>query len=207
MQLARRIYRGFTLIELMVAIAVLVVLAMLALPSFQEVRQRAAIRGAAENVLSFWNQAKLESAKRNTYVKVGLRQSSSGKVFCLGAATTTDPGDTTTCDCRAASPSSDVCDVARFPADNSEWNGVTLSSVTLGGSGWTTASGSLQPAIIESKLTSLTQTSAIGGITMAGPVGRRAYQLTLNVDALGRGVLCEPSGATDKMSDYGKRRC
>jgi prepilin-type N-terminal cleavage/methylation domain-containing protein len=202
--------RGFSLIELMVSIAVLVVIVALSVPSLQAVRQRATTRAAGDQLLSFWNQARLEAAKRNQMVKVSLTQSASGATFCLGAATTTDPDDTSPCDCTLASGSG-VCDVARYPnsgsaADNSVWGGAKLTGVTLGQSNWPTASA-MVPAVIEPKRTALTDTADAGLITLAGPNGPRRYQIRLIVDGLGRAVVCEPSSAVDKLSDFNGRRC
>lgn len=204
----RRFANGFTIIELMVAVAVIVILLLLGLPSFQGTRQRSALRGASEHLVSFWNQARMEAAKRNKMVKVGLVQSGSGATFCLGAATTTDPADATPCDCTTAAPAtqSTTCDVARFPDDNGEWKGSTLSGVTIGTSNWPTVA-TLKPVVIEPKRTSLTVPGNVGTITLAGPPGRRAYLLRMNVDQMGRAVLCEPTSATSKMSDFGGRRC
>jgi len=78
---------GFTLLELMVTLAVVAILAVAAVPSFEASRQRAAIKGAGDQVLSFWNQARFEAAKRNSLVKVGVY--TSGASYCIGAATTT----------------------------------------------------------------------------------------------------------------------
>jgi prepilin-type N-terminal cleavage/methylation domain-containing protein len=196
--------KGFTLIELMVTLAVLLVLMLLALPSFEAVRQRAALRGAGEQALGFWNQARLESAKRNQMVKVGVRMDSTTGAFCLGAATTTSPTDNTPCNCLLAAPSTDVCDVARFPSDQAEWSRVTLNNVTLGG---TTVLTNIKPAVIESKRTSLITSTRRGSITLNGPPGRKAYQLRVSVDRFGRAVLCEPTNAPFKLSDYGNRQC
>jgi prepilin-type N-terminal cleavage/methylation domain-containing protein len=208
MTVSLRRSKGFTLIELMVAIGILLIFAILALPSFQEVRQRAALRSAAEQVQSFWNQARLEAAKRNAMVKVGITQTSAGATFCLGAATTTSSTDTTPCDCTITDNSTGRCDVARYPSagDNTrDWNGVTLSAVTIAGSTWTPSSGVLKPVIIEPKRTALITTGGL--ITLQGPSGKKTYKLSLNVDTFGRGVLCEPSSMADKMSDYASRRC
>lgn len=204
-QVSKRI-RGFTVIELMVTVLVMLVLLAIAQPSFEGLRQRSAIRGAAENVLSFWNQARLEAAKRNELVKVGVVQTNGGKEFCLGAATTTNAGDTTPCNCMEVAPSSNVCDIAIFPGPNNqrEWRGTTLAGVTLGGGTVITA---IQPAVIEPKRTNLVVAADDGSITLAGPSGQFAYRVNLQVDRFGRAVLCESTSATHKLSDYGTRQC
>lgn len=195
--------RGFTVIELMVAVAVLLVLAMIAQPSLQATRQRAALRGTSDQVLGFWNQARLEAAKRNQLVKVGVVEASSGAQFCLGAAETTlgDANINVPCDCMTAG----ACDVATFPGDQGELNGVTLSAVTLGGVAW--PSGTIGTAVIEPKRTALLDATKAGTVTLLGPSGNRAYQLRLSIDGVGRGVLCEPNAAVDKLSDYNGQRC
>jgi len=189
---------GFTLIELMVTLTVVFVLALLAVPSFLAVRQRAALRGAGDQVLSLWNQARFEAAKRNEMVKVGVHVD--GTAFCFGAATTTDESDTTPCDCSTAAPTTNACDVARFPADQDEWRQVTLSGTpTLGNDNGV--------AVIDPKFTALADPTAAGTVTLAGPPGRISYKLNLHVDTLGRGVLCESTADTKPMSDYIDRRC
>lgn len=197
--------RGFTLIELMVTVGVMLILLMIAMPSFEGLRQRSAIRGSAEQVLGFWNQARLEAAKRNALVKVSVSQSGGGAEFCLGAATTADPADATACDCfETVTSDSDYCNVARFPADQSEWKGVTLSGVTLGGG---TDLTDIEPAVIESKRTNLVVAGDDGSISLLGPPGRFSYRVNLRVDRFGRAMLCESTSATHHLSDYGTRQC
>jgi prepilin-type N-terminal cleavage/methylation domain-containing protein len=94
---------GFTLIELMITLAVLFSAMLMAIPSFAAMRQRAALRGAGDSVLAFWNEARFEAVKRNQMVKVGaMRVGVDG--FCLGAATTSNEADTLPCDCSSAAP-------------------------------------------------------------------------------------------------------
>lgn len=193
---------GFTLVELLTTLSVLSILAVIAVPSFSQMRQRAAIRGAADDTLAFFQNARFESIKRNRLVKVGVRSEADGS-FCLGAATTDDPADTTVCDCRSAAPASNACDVSRFPEDQGEWRGVTLASATLGG-----GTGSVRrPIVIEPMRTILTEAADAGTLSLAGPTGPAAYELRLSVDRLGRGRLCESLDAADRLPDYASRRC
>ena len=195
---SRRIL-GFTIIELMVALAVLVVLSALALPSFLGLRQRAGLRGASDQVFSFWNQARFEAIKRNSNVKVGVVQSSGSTAFCLGAATTASTTVTTTCNCFTAN----ACNVAHFPEIGGEgqWGNVTLASgSTLGPAGTIVVA-------IEAKRGLLTTAADAGSVTLAGPPGQYAYKMNINIDRLGRARLCESSSAANKLPDFADRRC
>lgn len=210
MKPARPKIPGFTLIELSVTLAVVLILAMIALPSFQAQRQRSALRGAGDQLANFWGQARFEAVKRNSMVKVGVVQTGSGAAFCIGAATTTVSADVTPCDCTTDAPS-DVtltCNVARFPPDmgagQAQWNGVTLAGVTLGGG---TTLSNIEPAVMEPKRTTLTVTADDGTIRLLGPPGRNSYQLNLYVDRFGRPVLCESASSTHHLPDYAERIC
>ncbi|MFA6984853.1 MAG: hypothetical protein WC213_01430 [Arenimonas sp.] len=184
------------MIELVITITVILVLMVLALPSFNSFQQRSKLRGAGDQALGFWNQARLEAAKRNQLVKVGV--SGSGAEFCLGATTTTiDALDhDTPCDCQTAG----ACDVATFGADQAEWRGVTLNGTpTLGEDSGV--------AVIEPKRTALINPDMAGTISFNGPTGHKSYRLNLRVDRLGRGALCQSTSAPDEMSDYVNREC
>ncbi len=64
--------RGFTLIELMVAITVLGVLLMLGLPSFMEMIQNTQVRTAAEGILDGLQVARSEAVRRNAHTQFVL---------------------------------------------------------------------------------------------------------------------------------------
>lgn len=203
MRAPRRQLKGFTLIEIMVTLAVVFIFFIMAVPSFAGLQQRSAIRGASDQLLTFWNEARFEAVKRNQLVKMGVMTTADG-AFCLGAATTIDEADQTPCDCSSAAPASNVCDVARYPATQAEWNGATLAGVTIGG---TTSLAALRPVVIEPKRTTLTEPTDRGTISLAAPPGNKAYKINLHVDQLGRGLLCESNTATGQLSDYTNRRC
>lgn len=198
--MAMRRNKGVTLLELMVTLAVVGVLLIIALPSFIAVRQRAALRGGAEQVHALWNQARLEAAKRNGMVKFGV--ATNGADFCIGVDTTTDAADETACDCFETDPAdADFCDVSRFPTvAQDEWRGVTLN-------GTPTMGDDTGVVVIEPKRTSLTESADSGALSLNGPSGQYAYRLNLHVDALGRATICESNAASHKMPDFSNRRC
>ena len=71
-QLAPSAKRGFTLIELVIAVAVLGILVALGLPAFQDWIHNTQIRTAAESILSGLQAARAEAVKRNGWVQFVL---------------------------------------------------------------------------------------------------------------------------------------
>jgi prepilin-type N-terminal cleavage/methylation domain-containing protein len=186
--------RGFSLIELMVTIAVLSVILMAALPSFNEFRQRSALRGASDQVVSFWTNARFEALKRNSLVKVSM--SVSGSNYCLGAEVTTSRNDSTKCDCFT-----NACSIGNYPSSQAEWKRVRLltdPNTTIGnGNG---------VVVIDPKRAALASSDQAGYWGLASPTGGPDYQLRVNIDQFGRAVACEPDAASD-MPQYTNRRC
>ena len=117
MQSVRSSSPGFTLIELMVTIAVFTILAVIAIPSFLELRERMALRGASDQMVSFWANAKMEAVKRHTPLAITIRKS--GTTMCMGATATL-----TGCNCFTAS----ACEIDQYPTvtGQGDWRGVTL---------------------------------------------------------------------------------
>jgi len=185
---------GFTLIEMMITVTVVIVLLLIAVPSFQTYRQRAALRASADQLQVLWNQARFEAAKRNTNIQFVVSTANN----CVGIAETTfsDPSADTACDC-----STDSCGIANFPGSGNSgaWNGVTLTAGS-------TTPAPLSLVIIEPKHTFLTSASSPGAITINGPSGAYAYKLYMRVDAFGRAVLCQPPNASKTLPEYGTTR-
>lgn len=188
---------GFTLIELMVTLAVLAILLVAAIPSFVDFRERAAIRGAGDQLVSFWANAKLEAVKRDQPITINVRKS--GTNMCMGA-TTVVAG----CDCFTAS----ACDVAQFPSSSAstaqgEWRGVTMvGQPTLG----PTDNDDIGLATIDPKRGYLTDGTDVGGATIQSP-GSHAFRLRLYVDRWARPYLCAPTDSPRTLSDYSTRTC
>lgn len=191
--------KGFTLVELMVTLAVLAILVTLSIPTFNDFRQRSALRGAADQVVSFIGDARFEALRRNSDVKIGFVTNPSG-AFCIGAATTTVPGDDASCDCFTAGS----CDVSAYPDDQAQWKGVRFPSLPTIGNDDTDASGVI---VIDPKRANLTEAGDVGRISLQSPTGSQDYRVDVVVDRNGRATACQPAAAPSKLSDYQDRGC
>lgn len=192
---ARPAIAGVTLIELLVAMAVLALLLAVAVPAFASFRERTALVGAADQLVSAWTTARFEALRRNQLLKVSVVNS--GGAFCIGAVETQDPADNTACNCFGTDPAAaDYCGVAVYPGDQDEWGGVTATGApTLGG-----GSG---VAVIDPKRGGLTQTSDAGGVTLQSA----DYRLAVFFDRRGRAVVCQPADAAESIARYADREC
>jgi type IV fimbrial biogenesis protein FimT len=183
---------GFTLIELMVTLAVLAILAVIAIPPFIEFRERAAVRGAGEQLVSFWADARLEALKRNQLIAVSVH--TSGDTMCMGASTVS-----TGCDCFTAND----CDVAQYPGTQVDWMGTTpVGNPTLGPDDTDTDG----LALIDPKRGYLDDEDDVGGITIQSPRDHR-YRLRFYVDRWARAYLCAPTDSPLIPSEYSNRTC
>ena len=77
--------RGFTIIELMVAVVVVAILAVVAAPAFGEYFAAQRVKSAAEELLTDLQFARLESVQKNA--DITLTMNSSGYTITRGAAT------------------------------------------------------------------------------------------------------------------------
>ena len=174
-------YRGVTLTELMVTLAVIAILTVVAAPGFSEYIQKSRVRGAGEALTDLLSQARSEAIKRDRQVAVTLGGSVAS--WCAGARSAVDPpaggmaGPATACDCSSAT--SCLIGTDRTVVDGSEFRGVNISAV----GGTVTFDGKL------GTLTNLTPTA----ITLSGPNAR--FQLRVAVGATGLSSICVPTGA------------
>ncbi|MDP8566401.1 GspH/FimT family pseudopilin [Methylophilus aquaticus] len=74
--------QGFSLIELVVTIVVLVSVSMVAIPAFQTAMGNAQIRTVAESIHHGLQQARMEAIKRNAKIKFTLATSSAWQLGC-----------------------------------------------------------------------------------------------------------------------------
>lgn len=172
---------GFTLIELMVVLAVAAILVTIAAPSFSDAIDRARLRGAAGDVVSLLTNARGASVQRNRDVVVGF--GGSDPAWCVGANGAAEPaaaGDAipaaAACDCTA--PSGCMVGTQQMALSSTSYKGVSMgtrpSSLTF-----------------DSRLGTVSSLSP-STVVLTSPSG--TYQLQVAIAPLGQASLCVPTG-------------
>ena len=89
--------RGVTLAELTIAMSVVALLMTLSAPSYSEFISKRKVAGAANLVVTFFENVKMEAVKRNEFASISYKKADSGTDWCLGAVI----GKDVACDCMA----------------------------------------------------------------------------------------------------------
>lgn len=173
---------GFTLVELIVAMAVFAVLATLAVPAFGVYFEKARLRGAADSVVALIADARLAAVKQARAVSV--RFSGLGTQWCVGAreARLPSPGmpmvGVDVCDCLS---DGDACtvDARRAVVASAAYSGVTLPA-------------SVDTFAFEGA-TGMRAGNQTGVVRLASRSGR--FGLALSVSPLGHASVCSSGGA------------
>lgn len=115
--------RGLTLMELMVTVAIMAILLVLAVPSFNAFLARGRLSGAAEALAQDLQLAKSEALRNNADVTISL---SLGANWCYGSVVSG-----TACNCTTANS----CVLRRV--DSTAYTGVSLAASSFGGNATT----------------------------------------------------------------------
>jgi type IV fimbrial biogenesis protein FimT len=176
---AGRRHRGVTLIEMMIAIVLLAIIAALAIPSFADFRERATIRGSAEQMMSAVAQFRHEGIKRNRFVTVTFSGAAGSPNWCVGA----ELGADVACDCNDA----DACSLGRFPESAVERRGTILVART--------GFSAVNSLSFDPSTGMLTNLGHAGTVTLRSPSDRFDYRLRFDLNPVGRASLCVPGGS------------
>ena len=176
--------RGFTLMELMVTIAVLAILVAIAAPSFNDFFDKYRVRGAANDVISVVSQARAEAAKSGRAVQVNFGGTTGA--WCVAASPALVPtagqpiGASAGCDCTTAGSCNPMGDGEVLAVAVGAHPGVSASSATIAKS-----------FSFDSRL-GLVVPLADHQAVFNSPTGKYALQVAVN--PLGQANLCTPSG-------------
>lgn len=175
---------GFTLVELMVTLAVLAILVALAAPSFADFFDRYRLRGAADDAMSLIANARTAAVENNREINIDFGGTTAN--WCIGANAALDPPDgdayppAVACDCAQAAEC--MVEGQRLAVDLGRHEGVSVNAVD---SSYT----------FNNKLGTVTSAGAIlepVEVVFTSPSGR--YDLALQVSALGQARMCVPAG-------------
>ena len=124
-----RICQGFTLVELMVTIAVLAILASVALPSYQNMMETRRLVAATEAVyaqIQFYRSEALKSGRAND-MNISIR---AGTPWCLGMSNSVASCDCTTSNACRYGPDLDASGSADLERNllGSEFQGISLAT-------------------------------------------------------------------------------
>ena len=174
--------RGFSVIELMIALVLLAISAALALPSYREMVEKRQITYGAEKLMAFVNATQSESIKQNSILTVSYSRTAEND-WCVGAVL----GDAA-CDCEETSVvAADYCaiDSQAWVITNSDaGNRDLVTSVTGDGS------YSFDP--VRGLLIDLDDS-----LTVDMRSNSDLFNLRLSVSATGQVSLCSPDSDHD----------
>ncbi len=185
--MARAPSPGFTLMEMMIAVAIIVVLAALAAPSLSDFFDRNRVRAAADDVSSLISQARAEAVKND--LPISVKATGSGTTWCVGADQALPPtggqkADESANGCDCTNGTKCMVSGIRRVVSSADYHDVSLSGLpdadivfdnTLGA--MVTGTGS------ERRLGSQS-------LSLTSPSGK--YEVMVAVPALGQARSCTP---------------
>jgi type IV fimbrial biogenesis protein FimT len=182
--------RGFTLVEMMVAISIIVILLGIAIPNFRTFVLNAQIRSTAEGLLAGLNLARTEAIRRNTHVTFWMVDGITSTCDQVNTGTSwvvsvNDPEDS----CHSAASTTSSPRIVQARAATEVGGNITVTAtggtcLTFNGFGGT-----------EAKCTG--GTARLTQIAIAPPTGTTARALRIALSGAGSVRLCDPDTSLD----------
>jgi type IV fimbrial biogenesis protein FimT len=186
-QLAAR--RGFTLIELMVVVALVAVIVALAGPSMKDMLELRRLRGVQAQVVTDMQFARSESVAQRSLMRVVFRENAA--MTCYSIFLSRSPG--LRCDCRlgpgAACDQPDTTEVRTVQVQRSTGVGVLPPALQIRAFAFEPTNGGLVEIPVDDDPTALASFAIDASIDTA-----RKLRTVLN--QAGRPTVCRPAGST-----------
>jgi prepilin-type N-terminal cleavage/methylation domain-containing protein len=192
-------HAGFTLIELLITLAIAAILLVMALPSFNEFRERSLLRGTTDSVLALVQLARFEAVQRDRPATMTFLAPGAPTLWCVGAREGRNG-----CDCFVTDPTAaDFCDLGSFPSLDPAsalaprdqavalLRGVRVAVGPDFGGG--------NRFIINPKLGTLDDPTQFGSVTLQSPTDTLAYQSRVDISPLARAAACAPNAASHSV--------
>jgi type IV fimbrial biogenesis protein FimT len=173
--------RGFTLIELMIAIAIVSMVLLFGIPGFSQWIQSSQIRNASESILSGLQLARAEAVRRNTSIQFVLSSVTGGGVATDWTVNCVTPS----VDCPGAGMTQ--TEIQKRSASEGSANAqiaATQSTIIFSGMGRVTPTPVPSPIIF-------TITNPLGGT--CAQVGGTMRCLQIQVTSGGQSRMCDPA--------------
>jgi prepilin-type N-terminal cleavage/methylation domain-containing protein len=193
---------GFSLVELMVTIAVIAILAAMAVPSFEDFRERALMRSTLNGLADVVELARFESVQRDLPVTVSFNRTDD-TTWCAGAI---EGGSA--CNCFETDPDAeDFCAIAQYPHLTDGSDGEAQAAALLAGVRMTQAPdfNGEDELTFDPKLGILADPARTGSVLLASPQASDRYRGRLLVSPLGRTRAC--SDTHDDRNITGLETC
>lgn len=179
---------GLTMLELMIALAVLAIIISASVPSFAEFRQTQRLINAAEQVYGHLNQARSEAVARNTEAYVNF--SADGSAVWTYGVSTVNSG----CDLSATDPAlANACVIGDADPVLMRYASAGFEDVSMSIADFPVGSSQIEFDPVRGMAT-----TARIDLTSAND-----DQLRLRVSRLGRVTLCSPDGSVSQYSGAG----
>ena len=170
--------KGFTVIELLIAVAVVAIVTSLALPSYRTIIEKRQVTSGAQQIASFLSLAQLEAVKRNEEVVVSYSRTDDGN-FCIGI-----DADDGACDCGANLNSCTVDGAPRVMTQDNLNYPEALTAMTGDGA------FSFDP--VRGMLTTFTDVASVSFVSQP----ENTYALNVDVGPTGRVRICSVNSGT-----------
>ncbi|MGJ8693702.1 MAG: pilus assembly FimT family protein [Thalassotalea sp.] len=173
-------YKGFTLIELMVVVALVGIFATIAIPSFLESFERKRLESVGDNTNYFFKLARSEAAKKNRDILIYITKSSATS-WCIGMSGDDEDGDNISdeCDCTSSTKLCTVDEIERV-ISSTDYKDVSFDSLTFNDN--------------KVSIGSTRGRSDAGQLNFSVSSGGTKKDLKIKRSKMGRVIVCSPSG-------------